>query len=54
MENPERFPIWRDMTAMRPASQPETKASEAPFLCLDAASYANGEVRVVDDGYAPR
>ena len=54
IENPEWFPIWRDMTPMRRVGQPEEVATAALFLASPAASYITGAVLVIDGGYTTR
>ena len=54
IDNPEWFPIWRDMTPMRRVGQPEEVATAALFLASPAASYITGAVLVIDGGYTIR
>ncbi|WP_201401015.1 SDR family NAD(P)-dependent oxidoreductase [Kaistia sp. 32K] len=54
IENPEWFPIWRNMTPMGRVGQPDEVAAAALFLCAPASSYVTGEVLVIDGGYTTR
>ncbi|MEW9304251.1 SDR family NAD(P)-dependent oxidoreductase [Labrys neptuniae] len=54
IENPEWFPIWRDMTPMARVGTPDEVAACVLFLCAPASSYVTGEVLVVDGGYLTR
>ncbi|WP_170578317.1 SDR family NAD(P)-dependent oxidoreductase [Ruegeria arenilitoris] len=54
IDNPEWFPIWRDMTPMQRVGQPEEVATAALFLASPAASYITGAVLVIDGGYTTR
>ncbi|MBD9489477.1 MULTISPECIES: SDR family NAD(P)-dependent oxidoreductase [Ensifer] len=54
IENPDWFPIWRDMTPMGRVGQPDEVAAAALFLCSPASSYVTGEVLVIDGGYTTR
>jgi NAD(P)-dependent dehydrogenase (short-subunit alcohol dehydrogenase family) len=54
IENPEWFPIWRNMTPMARVGQPDEVAAAALFLCSPASSYVTGEVLVIDGGYTTR
>ncbi len=54
IDNPEWFPIWRNMTPMQRVGQPEEVATAALFLASPAASYITGAVLVIDGGYTTR
>jgi NAD(P)-dependent dehydrogenase (short-subunit alcohol dehydrogenase family) len=54
IDNPDWFPIWRDMTPMQRVGQPEEVATAALFLASPAASYITGAVVVIDGGYTTR
>lgn len=54
IDNPEWFPIWRDMTPMRRVGQPDEVAAAALFLASSASSYVTGDVLVIDGGYTTR
>jgi len=54
MDNPEWWPIWRDMTPMQRVGQPDEIATAALFLASPAASYVTGAVLVIDGGYTTR
>jgi NAD(P)-dependent dehydrogenase (short-subunit alcohol dehydrogenase family) len=53
-DNPEWGPVWRSMTPMDRAGEPEEVAAAALFLCAPASSYVTGEVMVIDGGYTTR
>lgn len=54
INHPVRGPIWRDMTPMRRAGQPEEVAAAVLFLASEAASYITGDILVIDGGYTTR
>jgi NAD(P)-dependent dehydrogenase (short-subunit alcohol dehydrogenase family) len=54
IDNPEWFPIWRDMTPMQRVGQPEEVAMAALFLASPASSYVTGDILVIDGGYTTR
>lgn len=54
IDNPDWFPIWRNMTPMQRVGQPEEVATAALFLASPAASYITGSVLVIDGGYTTR
>ncbi|PDT46679.1 3-oxoacyl-ACP reductase [Sinorhizobium fredii] len=54
IDNPEWFPIWRDMTPMGRVGQPEEVASATLFLAAPASSYVTGTILVIDGGYTTR
>jgi NAD(P)-dependent dehydrogenase (short-subunit alcohol dehydrogenase family) len=54
IDNPDWFPIWRDMTPMHRVAQVEEIASVIHFVASDAASYMTGSIVVVDGGYTAR
>jgi NAD(P)-dependent dehydrogenase (short-subunit alcohol dehydrogenase family) len=54
IDNPEWFPIWRDMTPMQRVGQPEEVALAALFLASPASSYVTGDILVIDGGYTTR
>lgn len=54
IDNPEWFPIWKNMTPMQRVGQPEEVATAALFLASPASSYVTGEVLVIDGGYTTR
>lgn len=54
IENPEWWPIWRDMTPMGRVGQPDEVAAATLFLASPASSYMTGTVMLVDGGYTTR
>ena len=54
IDNPDWFPIWKNMTPMQRVGQPEEVATAALFLASPAASYMTGAVLVIDGGYTTR
>ena len=54
IDNPEWFPIWRDMTPMQRVGQPEEVAMAALFIASPASSYVTGDILVIDGGYTTR
>lgn len=54
IDNPEWFPVWRDMTPMQRVGQPEEVAMAALFLASPASSYVTGDILVIDGGYTTR
>jgi len=54
INDPVRGPIWREMTPMRRAGQPEEVACAVLFLASEAASYVTGDILVIDGGYTTR
>lgn len=54
IDNPEWFPIWRDMTPMQRVGQPEEVAMAVLFLASPASSYVTGDILVIDGGYTTR
>lgn len=54
IENPDWFPIWKQMTPMGRVGQPEEIATAALFLCSPASSYVTGSILVIDGGYTTR
>ena len=54
IDNPDWFPIWRDMTPMQRVGQPEEVAMAALFLASPASSYVTGDILVIDGGYTTR
>ncbi|MFT3847697.1 MAG: glucose 1-dehydrogenase [Propionivibrio sp.] len=54
IDNPEWFPIWKNMTPMQRVGQPEEVATTALFLASPASSYVTGHVLVIDGGYTTR
>ena len=54
IDDPEWFPIWRDMTPMQRVGQPEEVAMAALFLASPASSYVTGDILVIDGGYTTR
>lgn len=54
IDNPEWFPIWKDMTPMQRVGQPEEVAMAALFLASPASSYVTGDILVIDGGYTTR
>lgn len=54
IDNPDWFPIWREMTPMQRVGQPEEVATAALFLASPASSYVTGAVLVIDGGYTTR
>lgn len=54
MDNPDWFPIWKDMTPMQRVGQPEEVAMAALFLASPASSYVTGSILVIDGGYTTR
>ncbi|NOZ33284.1 MAG: glucose 1-dehydrogenase [Alphaproteobacteria bacterium] len=53
-KKPEWGPVWRSMTPMDRAGEPEEVAAAALFLCAPASSYITGEIMVIDGGYTTR
>ena len=54
IDNPEWFPIWKNMTPMQRVGQPDEVATAALFLASPASSYVTGDVLVIDGGYTTR
>lgn len=54
IDNPEMFPIWKEMTPMQRVGQPEEVATAALFLASPASSYVTGDILVIDGGYTTR
>ncbi|WP_449044004.1 SDR family NAD(P)-dependent oxidoreductase [Paracoccus versutus] len=54
IENPDWWPIWRDMTPMGRVGQPDEVAAATLFLASPASSYMTGTVMLVDGGYTTR
>lgn len=54
IENPEWWPVWRDMTPMGRVGQPDEVAAATLFLASPASSYMTGTVMLVDGGYTTR
>jgi enoyl-[acyl-carrier-protein] reductase (NADH) len=48
---PDKFPVWMDMTPMKRVARPDEVASVILFLATDASSAMTGSVVVVDCGY---
>lgn len=54
IDNPDWFPIWKNMTPMQRVGQPDEVATAALFLASPASSYVTGDVLVIDGGYTTR
>ena len=54
IDNPEWFPVWKEMTPMQRVGQPEEVAMAALFLASPASSYVTGDILIADGGYTTR
>lgn len=54
IDNPDMFPIWKNMTPMQRVGQPDEVAMAALFLASPASSYVTGDILVIDGGYTTR
>ena len=54
LADPDMAPVWKQMTPMGRAGNPEEVAAAALFLCSPASSYITGEIMVIDGGYTIR